>query len=978
MQLRDVLKAAKPSWSQQDLSAVEKKLATLGIKSVEALRGGFGNLNELLQSAGFKKFSDDTLNALEAELTIFAGAPLCVDGTAPAVKTSASARTDSQQNSFQSRMLANRGKSGFGYNHGNPFATVPSKGADPHKLVLPLPGADEADMWKGWTVTADTAAEPIKARAPVIDSYATELEDEEADDEDDDDEHEVILSDDELLQMCMSKGIPLHRLQSSKRAVSLIRRFDQLDKSSISTLRNEYKRRGFAPDASMRKEDLLARVKEVYIWENVRLDELREVCIQQQLPASDDLSRAVLIQLLADASWLARGIPVQQLPTTVVAHGVLDSVDAMSSKPLTEMVAHCKRLGLPLEAKPDKDDVMLRIRLAMVWKQMDEASLRIECEKRGAPLEGVPQHSEPSRQGARIASLSFNNSRSVRHVLDRLLLQSLWFEVWRAAGISLQSLGSHDAAAKLFRDVEKLRSEDFEAIQMRYLDLGLPSEQQEDARFVKKRVSESLFWEALSFTDLLHECESKNISTQGLAENSDTRRMLVKHLVLDSCVRAWASSGIPVDRLTSASAAAGIAEEWRHLETVSNADLKIKCNLHGIPADAILERQDLVQLLKDVAVWEALPVAALELENSRLVGPGCSAPTFQPDLDDWTRQCKLVEGLLLDRCAKIYEAKGIPARRLGSLKAAAKFAEQIKCLEEKDMDGLKQDCRQLGLPAETLQRQELLDLCRDVALWHALPLADLRLESRARHVAGPLGIERKSEEEQKTLLVDALLVERCEAWYDRRGIPVRRLASVQAAARVAERWEQLESMNEGGLLLKASAFSIHVEDLPRNEIVERLKSAMLWSELPLKELQRICRNNGVSAVGREDQRREILRRLTSALWKPKPPPPPPPEPKPRKPAEDPFGPRDWQRSYRKEPPPPFFRPLHAAQQLAGHFRTLGLPPNASVADVKKAYRRLALKYHPDKNLEASKEEASRRFREVADAYSALSQHLGAC
>ncbi len=34
------------------------------------------------------------------------------------------------------------------------------------------------------------------------------------------------------------------------------------------------------------------------------------------------------------------------------------------------------------------------------------------------------------------------------------------------------------------------------------------------------------------------------------------------------------------------------------------------------------------------------------------------------------------------------------------------------------------------------------------------------------------------------------------------------------------------------------------------------------------------------------------------------------------------------------------------------------------------------KYHPDKNLEASKEEASRRFREVAEAYAALNQFLG--
>ena len=39
--------------------------------------------------------------------------------------------------------------------------------------------------------------------------------------------------------------------------------------------------------------------------------------------------------------------------------------------------------------------------------------------------------------------------------------------------------------------------------------------------------------------------------------------------------------------------------------------------------------------------------------------------------------------------------------------------------------------------------------------------------------------------------VDALLIEKCEAWYERRGIPVRKLGSVKAALTVAEKWEQL-------------------------------------------------------------------------------------------------------------------------------------------------------------------------------------------
>ncbi|KAJ1524469.1 hypothetical protein ONE63_010965 [Megalurothrips usitatus] len=52
-----------------------------------------------------------------------------------------------------------------------------------------------------------------------------------------------------------------------------------------------------------------------------------------------------------------------------------------------------------------------------------------------------------------------------------------------------------------------------------------------------------------------------------------------------------------------------------------------------------------------------------------------------------------------------------------------------------------------------------------------------------------------------------------------------------------------------------------------------------------------------------------------------------------------------------------------------YYKILGVPKSASDDDIKKAYRKLALKYHPDKNKSASAEE---RFKEVAEAYEVLS------
>jgi curved DNA-binding protein len=53
-----------------------------------------------------------------------------------------------------------------------------------------------------------------------------------------------------------------------------------------------------------------------------------------------------------------------------------------------------------------------------------------------------------------------------------------------------------------------------------------------------------------------------------------------------------------------------------------------------------------------------------------------------------------------------------------------------------------------------------------------------------------------------------------------------------------------------------------------------------------------------------------------------------------------------------------------------YYDVLGVPRSASEADIKSAYRKLAKKYHPDKN--AGDERAAERFKEIGEAYAALS------
>lgn len=57
-----------------------------------------------------------------------------------------------------------------------------------------------------------------------------------------------------------------------------------------------------------------------------------------------------------------------------------------------------------------------------------------------------------------------------------------------------------------------------------------------------------------------------------------------------------------------------------------------------------------------------------------------------------------------------------------------------------------------------------------------------------------------------------------------------------------------------------------------------------------------------------------------------------------------------------------------------YYAILGVAKNATDAEIKKAYKGLALKFHPDRNRskgEVEQEEASKKFKDIVEAHGVL-------
>lgn len=379
--------------------------------------------------------------------------------------------------------------------------------------------------------------------------------------------------------------------------------------------------------------------------------------------------------------------------------------------------------------------------------------------------------------------------------------------------------------------------------------------------------------------------------------------------------------GVPLESLGSV-LAESVLRECATWWALSSKDLRIECKSKDLPTDDYVEKGDFVRRLRQVRVWEVMTCDTLQAECLKLGIPMAFDFATRETLEDALRQHYGFPTRGEAHTRVECEARGIPVSKVG-LEQAKEILGAARQLEASKVAELKEVYKRWGLELEGgLEKQDMVRNLTTIFVWQCLPLEELHRVCLEKKFA----IDRSSREELLVKLVDATWPTTSESRYkkffDYRSSPSSGSNPQSQQQQQHSQWQQSGSQPQGDwdwetrAAWNRSQFHSGSRDHPGMPTGSRK-----WAP-----------NIGGSAYNS---------------------------------AFDPRQEQQW-------PPPP---PRRLLPNVDSYFQTLGLPPSASHNEVRKAYRKLALKYHPDKNPGSSREAAEKVFREVQHAYDKVCEFL---
>jgi len=813
----------------------------------------------------------------------------------------------------------------------------------------------------------------------------------------------------ELLQLLAAatweeRGIPIGRFPNSVVAHGLLDQADRFEARSVAELRADCRKRALPFEALGEKQDLVRCLTAVIVWEQLPLEELRRDCLElcgAAAPAqggsgaggdddhhtssfsarfaADRLERRDLMQRLVRATlfglWRERGID-ERITDHEVAEELFREIGRLEAMPEEDLREEYLKRGLPPEVGAGRQDLADRLTRVLVWQRLPFAELKKEGQSKGVVVKG---------------GVKARGEAEHRAELVEQLFVALVRAAWEACGIPVRRLGSMQVAAAVVARLTSLDAMADADLKKEYLALGLPAEADGLPRTKEDLMSHlqmATIWKEMALKELQKDCRELDVSCHDVGSkltDAEHRRELLHRLMTGLVLKAWLEEGVPVRRVATLEAATRVKRRVGQLASMANGDLLEEYGSLGLPTEParLLPGMDgLLTRLTEVARWRELSVKELqnECKHYDVTSGGISSKS-----DDSEQRHELVERLTMALCADAWEGRQVPVKRMGSIRSANELGRRVERLRSMACVELRKEYEGLGLPAEASRaepcEEEQLERLQLVALWRSLPPYELRKECIDLSVSA-VGLS-STETSQHEVVERLILVSYADAWED--VIPLRRLGSIREADSLIKRLRHLDALGDSDIRGAHAALGLPADaDVPSGvtELLARLKKVALWRALQVHELRKDCQELRAGATGEDPD--ELVQRLILASWGP-------PAAKPRREAvPPPFSASSkksvpgqknfWagafpgqQRRWHDSFLAPFKDPM---ERITRAFQALQVPPTASPEEVRKAYRKLALKHHPDKNPGRAEEEATRKFREVTAAYEELCEYFG--
>ncbi|OLP75424.1 DnaJ-like subfamily B member 8 [Symbiodinium microadriaticum] len=418
-------------------------------------------------------------------------------------------------------------------------------------------------------------------------------------------------------------------------------------------------------------------------------------------------------------------------------------------------------------------------------------------------------------------------------------------------------------------------------------------------------------------------------------------------------------------RMPSTLVAQGLLDQVQRFQKKELPQLRHECRKRNLPAESYPRKQDLVNRLRNHLVWSQMTTDGLREEcqakglKFQTVQVASNASHMLKMHAERAEKKEMVDALHSWLLTEMLELKGIPVNTVAHEVALGIFTE-VERYESMPSSLLQAEYATLGMPTEpNLDDKELLRRLKQVLIWSQLSVDQLVQECEARELSSGGFPNRPSEADKIQVLMDRLILSLGVDGWEKQGIPVYRLTSLEAAIVIVEELGRLEAAKQADVSAAYRLLGLPPEALDKAAMISRLKHYLVWQELRPAELRKECLKHGISAMGDPE---ELIALLVLKNWGVLPEDWEAPDPP------------DWSRF---EPPPrrQSAAPAPPSAKVAAAFRELGLELSASHEQVRKAYRKLALQHHPDKNPGLQQDQAVKKFQTITSSYETVLDHM---